>query len=791
MPTEQEYINYKDFVESLDEATPSANDKAVFNDANGPKGSLYSAIANFVLNLWAAFVNAFTAKTSFVSGDKITVVNGPTATAMEVYKLLELTAQNALEDNVAPDFVPNETNAVAGMPYVYGGKVYVAKEDYSGEWDASKFKLASVYDIIKVLPQSDTNKLPLEDGFYITNGAKVSAKQESSGYKCVKYYGDVGDTFFIVGAGASYGRLWATFDIDDNIIRVADSSAAKNWNDNFTVTLEPGEVGIVYNASYTSLTDLEILGIRLINLCVGHETQTKRLNVVEKSYDELKNDVNGEIENKVYEFRANSGSRVSFYYAVEAPAKFYLKKNSASITSYKIFWYDSTGVNPNTQWKRGVQFDEVVELDAYPSGYDQLIFYSSDTSSTAISLDLYEYNLQNVDYRIEEATKDIKEIVETPSQSTAYHFTDSLGSRLRFYYKPSELPFKFYLKKNTYDFDDYEIYWSDSNGVNALTRWKTGVPFGDNITVTEFPEGYDQLYFFRTGYTETYAIDVELVKYNLNSFNYKLEEVDGKIENPYKGLKIVCFGDSITQFNYNGKGYPDYLGEMSDATIVNGAIGGTRYSMRGEPTATPDSVLKAWRPLDISYLVHAWCTNDWTIVDANVQYLHDHDNRNYAPIITALKNNPISTADVVTIMAGTNDFSSEASLGTSGSTDKSTVFGAINSIIQEILTTNPKIKLFMFSPTVRWYDYSGVATSDPEKFSDVIVRAGLTLKEFSAAVVGEIEKSHIPVCDMYNTLGWNKWNFSNYFLDTDGTHPYKGFQNLANRFYAFLKSFGN
>lgn len=42
-------------------------------------------------------------------------------------------------NNFAPKFVPNETNAVAGLPYVYDGKLYVAKENYNGDWDASKF----------------------------------------------------------------------------------------------------------------------------------------------------------------------------------------------------------------------------------------------------------------------------------------------------------------------------------------------------------------------------------------------------------------------------------------------------------------------------------------------------------------------------------------------------------------------------------------------------------------------------------------------------------------------------
>lgn len=140
MATEREYINYKDFVESLDEATPSANDKAVFNDANGPKGSVFSAIAAFVHNAWAAFVNALTVKTSFASGDKIPVVNGSTATAMEASKLLELTAQNALAGNVAPVFDPTRTSEnpyKAGESVSYEGKTYIFKVPHYGAWTNS------------------------------------------------------------------------------------------------------------------------------------------------------------------------------------------------------------------------------------------------------------------------------------------------------------------------------------------------------------------------------------------------------------------------------------------------------------------------------------------------------------------------------------------------------------------------------------------------------------------------------------------------------------------------------
>ena len=39
---------------------------------------------------------------------------------------------------------------------------------------------------------------------------------------------------------------------------------------------------------------------------------------------------------------------------------------------------------------------------------------------------------------------------------------------------------------------------------------------------------------------------------------------------------------------------------------------------------------------------------------------------------------------------------------------------------------------------------------------------------------------------MYNTLGWNKYNFSQYFNDSDGTHPKKGFKEIAKKIASFL-----
>jgi len=92
-----------------------------------------------------------TTVTSFASGDYFAVSNTTNgARKMSKDTLLELTAQNALAGNVAPAFVPNSTTTVAGLPYIYNGLLYVAKEAYQGPWDANKFEVSDIYDAIPI-----------------------------------------------------------------------------------------------------------------------------------------------------------------------------------------------------------------------------------------------------------------------------------------------------------------------------------------------------------------------------------------------------------------------------------------------------------------------------------------------------------------------------------------------------------------------------------------------------------------------------------------------------------------
>lgn len=72
--------------------------------------------------------------------------------------------------------------------------------------------------------------------------------------------------------------------------------------------------------------------------------------------------------------------------------------------------------------------------------------------------------------------------------------------------------------------------------------------------------------------------------------------------------------------------------------------------------------------------------------------------------------------------------------------------------------------------------------------SDNARKNDLTLKEFSALILNTVVANHIPVDDFYNNLGWNLYNFSQYFRDNDNTHPRKGFEYIAKKMIGFITS---
>ena len=132
--------------------------------------------------------------TSFRTGDVIPV-DGPSGTAkMPKDSLLKETAQNALAGNVAAEFVPSVTNAKSGMPYIYGGALYVAKQDYTGVWNASMFskvdfsslcllKKGNISSLTGSAPYNDLNTFPINEiCLCSSNFGNVANKPVSSSF---------------------------------------------------------------------------------------------------------------------------------------------------------------------------------------------------------------------------------------------------------------------------------------------------------------------------------------------------------------------------------------------------------------------------------------------------------------------------------------------------------------------------------------------------------------------------------------------------------------------------------
>lgn len=289
--------------------------------------------------------------------------------------------------------------------------------------------------------------------------------------------------------------------------------------------------------------------------------------------------------------------------------------------------------------------------------------------------------------------------------------------------------------------------------------------------------------------TLTYNADTDSVKVrSVLIFRDAIDDLRDKVDLLYPtlfaGKTIVCFGDSQTEYSDQyGKRYADYLADYTGANVVCVGIGGTRLSCRATPTATPTSSVDGYADLDCPSLIDAVSTNDFTIVDAGAEWVRDNAGDDNTPIIARLKAIDWTKVDAVTFLIGTNDWGSEANIGTSGEINKRTVFGAINYIISTLLSAYPNINIYWFTPIVRW-----ITPWTDENWGGTMQKAGKTLEQFVELIKTEVENQNIPVCDMYHTLGWNKYNFEQYFYSTDGTHPTKGYFNIGRKIASFISA---
>ena len=279
----------------------------------------------------------------------------------------------------------------------------------------------------------------------------------------------------------------------------------------------------------------------------------------------------------------------------------------------------------------------------------------------------------------------------------------------------------------------------------------------------------------------------------ITKFSSPLVEKVAVAENlSWQGKTVVCFGDSLTEFTGNGQGYGDWIAKFTGANVIRVGIGGGQIRQRTIPVDNPTNFTNAYAALDIYNMVKSSCEQDFTKQIAAANWLRDNAGDDNTAIIQRLVDIDWSKVDVVTILGGTNDWHNSPNFfGESGSTDANYTLGAINEIIRLLTSTYKHISLYWFTTIVRYNTPSGTSIIDArvhENWSDVWQNsAGVPLKDTIQPIIAEVSNNKIPICDMYNTLGWNENNFSQYF-NVDNTHPYNGFEQIAKKMIGFINN---
>lgn len=254
------------------------------------------------------------------------------------------------------------------------------------------------------------------------------------------------------------------------------------------------------------------------------------------------------------------------------------------------------------------------------------------------------------------------------------------------------------------------------------------------------------------------------------------------------GKRIICFGDSITEFrDSTNKRYSDYIAEYTSAIVINAGIGGTMLTVRAEVKDEPTTSNEAYAALDIPSIVTAFAENNWTKQIAAANYLKENAGDDNTAIINEVKEILPTDVDIVTIFAGTNNiYGGDESLGTPGNLDNKKLAGGLSIAIEKLLQANPKLAIYIFTPLPRYLG-DNWSEWDDANFSDNFNNGQLV--KICKTITDTAQYYHVPVCDMYYSIGWNKFNWSNFFQYTnDGTHPLKGFMQIGKKMLSYIES---
>ena len=370
-----------------------------------------------------------------------------------------------------------------------------------------------------------------------------------------------------------------------------------------------------------------------------------------------------------------------------------------------------------------------------------------------------QFNIINETFIIPAGNLDFTWISSTKEVSVTFPKSTRVYYRNKVYMMPQEQSLEVILREPY----SYIVF-------NSKTKMFEIVPYNKTISNMYIVGGFN---WFSQGSTMW-----------LNSMTYTLNGNPGALSyksilnlvKPYRNRKIVCFGDSVTEFG----NYPEQIATIIGATTYKVGFGGSRMGSRDISTEKGN----AYNELSMYKLSEAIKNSDFTATTAAVEYLKNNASDDNTIALNVLKSINFSSIDFVTIFYGTNDWTSDYNtIGAENSTDPKDIKGAVNIIVNNLMTKYPNLKILFITPTHRFFGGTGSAYD-----SDTTPNAlGVYLSEFCNAIEESANYNHLPCLNMYRNGGLNKYNHN--LLFTDGIHPNNsGYTYLARKFSAYLQS---
>ena len=244
-----------------------------------------------------------------------------------------------------------------------------------------------------------------------------------------------------------------------------------------------------------------------------------------------------------------------------------------------------------------------------------------------------------------------------------------------------------------------------------------------------------------------------------------------KANNLLQGKRIVCFGDSITEFGT----YPEQIGDLLGIEAINVGFGGTRL--------VEHDYVGDYNAFCFCNIVKSIVSKDWSSQELVV----DSIGGKFPEILNKLKAIDFNEIDIITFLYGTNDFTSGyVSLGEKKSQNNKEINGALNYCLSTLMTNYPKLKIYALTPIFRKTIPNTEGTSDDNPSG--AEGNTLWLYEIADAICEKANEYHIPSKNLYNTSNINKFNYNSY-LTSDGVHPNdEGFSLLADKIAKFINS---